>query len=64
MRESGQHNFRIEIDGGVGSSNIAELVRAGAEILVAGTSVFGAADPAAAVRSIIHLASESLAQKV
>jgi ribulose-phosphate 3-epimerase len=39
----------IEVDGGVGPANAAALVTAGAEILVAGTSVYGAADPAAAI---------------
>ena len=42
----------VEIDGGVGPANARELVNAGAEILVAGSSVFGAADPAAAVRQL------------
>ena len=37
---------RIEIDGGVGLNNVAEVVAAGAEILVAGSAVFGAENPA------------------
>ncbi len=49
---------RIEIDGGIGPENAAEVVVAGAEILVAGTSVFGAPDPAEAVRQLIRLTSE------
>jgi ribulose-phosphate 3-epimerase len=39
----------IEVDGGVGERNAAELVAAGAEILVAGTSIYGSDDPAAAI---------------
>ena len=39
----------IEIDGGVSASNAASLVEAGAEILVAGSAVFKAADPAAVI---------------
>ncbi len=35
----------IEIDGGVGSGNAKKLVEAGADVLVAGSSVFGAKDP-------------------
>ena len=31
----------IEVDGGVNQDNIGELVRAGANVLVAGTAVFG-----------------------
>ena len=43
--------FGIEIDGGVDLSNALALMEAGANVLVAGQSVFGQADPAAAVRS-------------
>ena len=42
----------IEIDGGVGIGNAAALLEAGADVLVAGSSVFGAADPTAAVRDL------------
>ena len=41
-------------DGGVDSTTAPQCVEAGADILVAGSAVFGAADPAAAVQ---HLAS-------
>jgi ribulose-phosphate 3-epimerase len=47
---------RIEIDGGIGPENVAEVVAAGAEILVAGSAVFGAGDPAAAVRKMLQAA--------
>lgn len=43
---------RIEIDGGVDSNNIAAVVSAGAEIIVAGSAVFSTKDPEAAVRSL------------
>jgi ribulose-phosphate 3-epimerase len=43
---------RIEIDGGIDRTNIADVVAAGAEIIVAGTAVFGAGDPAAGVREL------------
>ena len=42
----------LSVDGGVDLSNAAALARQGATTLVAGTSVFGAADPAAAVRAL------------
>ncbi len=48
---------RIEIDGGIGPENAAEVVAAGAEILVAGSAVFGAGDPAAAVRKLLQAAA-------
>lgn len=43
---------RIEIDGGIDRDNIAEVVAAGAEIIVAGSAIFAAPDPAAAVREL------------
>jgi ribulose-phosphate 3-epimerase len=64
MRDRAGCDFRIEVDGGIGPDNVTEVVRAGAQILVAGTSVFRAADPAAAVRAMMSQASEALAQKV
>lgn len=42
----------IEVDGGVNAGNAAELARAGADILVTGNAVFGAPDPAEAMRRI------------
>lgn len=47
-------DFPIEVDGGVDLSNAAALAAAGADILVAGSSVFGAADPAEAVRAMLR----------
>ncbi len=42
----------IEVDGGVDLSNAATLVRAGATMLVAGVSIFGTPDPAAATQEL------------
>jgi ribulose-phosphate 3-epimerase len=42
----------LSVDGGVNRSNAAALVQAGAEVLVAGTAVFGEPDPAQAVRTL------------
>lgn len=42
----------IEVDGGVKPGNAAEIIQAGADILVAGSAVFGAKDYASAVRAI------------
>jgi len=63
IRERYNHSFRIEVDGGVGPENVTDLVRAGAEILVAGTSIFHTPDPAEAVRAMKQLASGALAQR-
>jgi ribulose-phosphate 3-epimerase len=43
---------RIEIDGGINADNIAEVTGAGAEIIVAGSAIFGAPDPAVALREL------------
>jgi len=43
---------RIEIDGGIDKENIATVVAAGAEIIVAGSSIFGTPDPATAVTEL------------
>ncbi len=64
LRARYNDGFRIEVDGGIGPENVSEVVRAGAELLVAGTSIFHTPDPAEAVRRLKHLASEALAQKV
>jgi ribulose-phosphate 3-epimerase len=47
-----QLNVRIEIDGGIDSSNIEKVVAAGAEIIVAGSAIFGKSDAEAAVREL------------
>jgi ribulose-phosphate 3-epimerase len=64
MRERYHAKFRIEVDGGIELGNVAQIVRAGAQILVAGTSIFHTADPAAAVHSLKLAATEALAQPV
>ena len=45
-------NVPIEVDGGVSASNAAALVEAGAEMLVAGSAVFKAEDPAAVINAM------------
>jgi ribulose-phosphate 3-epimerase len=47
-REAGLDTI-IEVDGGISAANSRLLFDAGAEALVAGSSVFGAADPAEAI---------------
>lgn len=46
------HLIPIEVDGGVSASNAAALAEAGAEILVAGSAVFKADDPAAVIAAM------------
>jgi len=52
MIDERQLDVRIEIDGGISLKNIAEVVAAGAEIIVAGSAIFGAGDPEAAARAL------------
>ena len=47
--------FLLEVDGGVDAATAPQCVAAGADVLVAGSAIFGAADPAAAVRAMAAL---------
>ncbi len=40
MREESKLNFRIEVDGGITAANVSEIIRAGADTIVAGTEFF------------------------
>jgi ribulose-phosphate 3-epimerase len=53
-------HLSIEVDGGVGPENAAALCAAGAEILVAGTSVYGSGDAAAAIGKLREAARVSV----
>ena len=48
----GRPDVPIEVDGGIGPANAADVVAAGASILVAGSSVFKAANPVEAIESM------------
>lgn len=48
----GREDVPIEVDGGIGPANAADVVKAGASILVAGSSVFKADNPAAAISAM------------
>lgn len=53
---------RIEVDGGITCDNAAEIVRSGADVLVAGSSVFSHADRQAAISSLLHAGRQGLSQ--
>ena len=57
-------NFRIEVDGGIGLDTVAEVVQAGAEILVAGNAVFGTGDPKKNAEGLLRAAREATMVKV
>ncbi|HMG15765.1 MAG TPA: ribulose-phosphate 3-epimerase [Saprospiraceae bacterium] len=50
----------IEVDGGVGPNNIAEIVKAGADVLVAGNAVFKTEDPTATILELKNLEHKTL----
>ena len=52
MRSRRRLSFRIEVDGGINQETAKLSIEAGADTLVAGTSLFKAADMAAAIRTM------------
>lgn len=52
IAERGLEHIEIEVDGGVKEENIAEIAAAGADILVAGSAIYGAEDPIAVIQSM------------
>ena len=46
------HDIRLEVDGGIGPDNIAEVAAAGADTFVAGSAIFGQPDYSAAISSM------------
>ncbi|MGP1442277.1 MAG: ribulose-phosphate 3-epimerase [Anaerovoracaceae bacterium] len=55
LREKHGYNFEIEIDGGIGPENIADVSNAGVDIFVAGSAVYGAEDVSSRVAELIKL---------
>jgi ribulose-phosphate 3-epimerase len=53
-------SFRIEVDGGVGRDTVAQVVRAGAELLVAGSAVFDGHDITANARNLLKAAQTAV----
>ena len=49
-------NFRIEVDGGIAMETVADVVRAGAELLVAGNAVFGNGNIGENVKNLLQAA--------
>ena len=56
LREERGLDFRIEVDGGVALDTVADVVRAGAELLVAGNAVFGHGDATQNARQLLDAA--------
>ncbi len=60
MRAAKGVDFRIEIDGGIDLETVGPAVRAGAEILVAGSHVFGHGNPAENAEALLRAAQDAL----
>jgi ribulose-phosphate 3-epimerase len=58
------YSYRIEVDGGVAMDTVADVVRAGAEILVAGNAVFGKGDAAANAAALLEAARSAASVRV
>ena len=56
MRDERRLDFRIEVDGGVALDTVTDIVRTGAELLVAGNAVFGHGDAKANARELLEAA--------
>jgi len=52
LDERGLAHVHIEVDGGINAATAKSVIEAGADVLVAGSSVFGASDRAAAIRCL------------
>ena len=52
LREKTENNFLIEVDGGVNIENAKKLIEVGADVLVAGSSVFKSEDPKKTIKKL------------
>jgi ribulose-phosphate 3-epimerase len=55
MIETGGYSVMIEVDGGIDTTNASKLIESGVNVLVAGNSVFGSADPVGTIRKLKNL---------
>jgi len=60
LRQRQGGKFLIEIDGGIDPNTAPEAVAHGAQVLVAGSAVFGREDPAAALKQLVAAARRGL----
>lgn len=55
MKEQAGLGFRIEVDGGITTDNAHLLVKAGADVLVAGSAIFKSNDPKKTIAELMHI---------
>jgi ribulose-phosphate 3-epimerase len=63
IRAARGYSYRIEVDGGVAPATVGDIVRAGAEILVAGNAVFGQGDPSQNAQALLEAARSATLQR-
>ncbi len=63
MRRALGLKFKIEVDGGVAHDTVAAIVKAGAELLVAGNAVFGAGQPERDARALLAAARKAAGER-
>ncbi|MBI3896391.1 MAG: ribulose-phosphate 3-epimerase [Acidobacteria bacterium] len=64
LRHEKSLEFLIEVDGGLTPENVGEVVRAGADWIVAGSSVFHSKDPRTAVETMRRVAQEATLSRI
>jgi ribulose-phosphate 3-epimerase len=64
IRQERRLQFSIEIDGGITLHNLSDVVRAGCDWIVTGSSVFHTPDPAATVAEMRQVVQEATAVRV
>jgi ribulose-phosphate 3-epimerase len=60
LDRAGNQTAPIEVDGGIDLNTAADVVAAGARILVAGHAIYGSGDPESATRTLKHVANAAL----
>ena len=55
LKQKSGHNFLIEIDGGVTLENAGKLIKCGADVLVAGSTVFQAKEPTEIIEKLKNI---------
>jgi ribulose-phosphate 3-epimerase len=53
--------YRVEVDGGIAKDTVAQVVEAGADLLVAGNAIFGDGHPEENARNLLRMAREAAA---
>ncbi len=60
LKKKNSYNLEIEVDGGINMDTVPDVVKAGAEVLVAGNAIFGNEDPGKACRQLKSIAGRTL----